>query len=131
MADEFAVRVEGLNDLRRDLRKLEPAAVKEIRVVLKDAAQIVAAAARADAPRRTGRLADSIRATTSGSKGVVRSPLPYANVQHWGGTIAPKGTQIRIKATEFITKNLERHADRVVDAIGDGIERAAQKNGWH
>lgn len=130
MADEFAVRVEGLRELRRDLRQLQPDAAKEIRTVLKGAAEIVAAAARADAPRKTGRLADSIRGTTAGDRGVVRSKLPYANVQHWGGTIAPRGTPIRIRATEFVAKNLERRAEHIVEAIGDGIERAAQKNGW-
>jgi phage gpG-like protein len=129
-ARDVSVTVDGLAQLRRDLRHIEPGAVREIRDVLKSSAELVAHAARADAPRKTGNLADSIRATTSGARGVVRSALPYANVQHWGGTIAPKGTPIKIKGTLFVSRHVERLTDRIVDELGDGIERVAARNGW-
>jgi hypothetical protein len=125
-----AVYVDGLQELRRDLRQIGPDAVKEIRGVIKGAAQVVAADARTRAPRKTGRLANSIVATTSGDRGVIRSPLPYAAVQHWGGTIRPSGTPIRIKRTEFISVALDRRRELVVEAMARGIDEAARRNGW-
>jgi phage gpG-like protein len=128
--DPGAVRVEGLRELRRDARRMEPAVGKELRAVIKSAAHFVAEEARILAPRKTGKLAASIRATTSGDRGVVRSPLPYAGVQEYGGTIRPSGVPIHIKRHEFVARALDRQRDKVVDALGDGIERAARHNGW-
>jgi phage gpG-like protein len=129
--DPGAVRVEGLRELRRDALLMEPAVGKELRTVIKSAAQVVAEEARVLAPRKTGLLAASIRATTSGDRGVVRSPLPYAAVQEYGGTIRPAGVPIHIKRHEFVARALDRQRDKVIDALGDGIERAAARNGWH
>jgi hypothetical protein len=38
---------------------------------------------------------------------------------------------ITFKPTEFITRAAEDHADELVDDIGDGVERAARRAGWH
>jgi hypothetical protein len=38
---------------------------------------------------------------------------------------------IHIKRHEFVARALDRQRDKVVDALGDGIERAARRNGWH
>jgi hypothetical protein len=126
-----AVRVEGLADLRRDLRKMQPAALKEIRDVLKHSAEIVAVEARARAPRLTGKLAASIRPGTAGNSAVVRSRLPYAVVHEFGGTIRPRGAPIRIKRREMVTGALAHRQDAIVRALADGIDRAAARNGWH
>lgn len=131
MADrDLVVHVEGLRALRRDIRKMQPDTVRELRKVIKDAAQIVAEEARTRAPVRTGRLAGSIRATTSGDKGIVRSPLPYAAVHEFGGTIRPKGAPIAIRGSHMVYGALDNKRDAVIDALGDGIENAARHNGW-
>lgn len=107
-----------------------PDAVKEVRGVIKDAAQIVATRAGQRSPRRTGRLAGSFRATTSGDKGVVRSRLPYAGVHEFGGVIRPKGAPIQIRASRMVYGAMDEERDRVAEALGDGIDRAARRNGW-
>ena len=136
MARDFAVRVEGLQALRRDLRDLGPDAQKELQGALKQAAELVAERARPLAPRKTGALAASIRGTTAGHKGIVRSPLPYAALQHFGGTTGrghsrgrPGAT--RVRGTLFISRALEANQEAVVDVLGDAIEDAARRNGWH
>jgi phage gpG-like protein len=128
---DAAVRVDGLAQLRRDLRKMQPDTLKEVRGVLKHSAEIVAATARARAPRRTGRLAASIRATTAGNRAVVRSPLPYAAVHEFGGTIRPRGAPIRIRRSEMVTGALERNRDRIANALLDGLDDVARRHGWH
>ncbi|MFD8101943.1 hypothetical protein ACFV24_20590 [Nocardia fluminea] len=60
-----------MNRAQRDLRSGEPS---------KKAAQIAARAARAAAPRKSGRLARSIRA----SGRTVSTPIVYAAVQNYG-----------------------------------------------
>jgi hypothetical protein len=129
MAD--AVRVEGLADLRRDLKRLAPDVLPEIRGALKDAADLVASKARANAPRASGALAASIRSGTAGNAGVVRSRLPYAKVHEYGGTIRPRGAPITIHRAQFVGRALTSTEDRIVESLADSINAVASRHGWH
>lgn len=80
------MRVEGLGKLRRALRQLERDA-GELREAHATVAQLVAAAAAARAPQRTGRLAASVRGNRAASRATVSAGgarLPYAGPIHWG-----------------------------------------------
>lgn len=125
-----AVEVQGLKALRTALRTTDRAALREVQKVTKAAAQIVAKEARKNAPRRTGDLAASLRGTTQGNAGIVRSPLPYAKVHEWGGTIQPRGVPITIKRSAYVDRALDAKADQVGKALMDGFERVARANGW-
>jgi hypothetical protein len=48
------------------------------------AGTLIANRGRVEAPRRTGRLASSVRTTTDRNETAVTSGLPYANRTHWG-----------------------------------------------
>jgi hypothetical protein len=87
----------------------------------------VVPAARVLAPRRTGRLADSLRPYTSGNRAGVRSRLPYANPIHWGW---PKH---HIKASEFVLKAMAADgvATKLEHRVADGIIDTAKKSGFH
>lgn len=128
---DVKVRTEGLAEFRRDLKRLDPLIDRELRDAIKDAADKVAVTAGALAPRRSGDLAHSIRPYVSGTKASIGSTLPYAGVVNWGGTIAPRGTPITFKRTEFTTRAIEDHEDEIVEDIADGIDRAAYRAGWH
>lgn len=129
MADA-AVRIEGLARLRRDLRAMQPAALREVREVLKAGAATVAERARPNAPRRTGNLADSYRAGTAGNTAFLRSRLPQAGVHEYGGVIAPRGVPLRIKQSRPIGRGLDATQDRLVEQIAEGFEAVARRNGW-
>lgn len=80
------VRVEGLRELRRGLRQLgeDTADLKEANAA---AAAIVASAAAARAPRRTGRLAATVKGNRAVGRATVRgggARVPYAGPVHWG-----------------------------------------------
>lgn len=80
------VRIEGAARLRRTLRQAG-VDVKRLTAINRQAASIVADAATPTAPRRTGRLAASVRAGATTRAGVVRagrSVVPYAGPIHWG-----------------------------------------------
>lgn len=130
MADP-AVRLEGFREFSRDLKRLEPEVAKELRRDIKAAAEKVAAAARADAPRRTGAYAASIKTYVTARGAAVGSRLPQAGVVHFGGTIRPRGTPIVFTARPVISEALDRRTDQLVNDLGDAVERAARRTGWH
>jgi hypothetical protein len=70
-----AVAVEGLRELRRDLKRMDPELLKGVRTALREAAQIVADEAKRRAPRsgRSGtHMADTIRPRLRGDSAEVR-----------------------------------------------------------
>lgn len=135
-----AVRVEGLEEYRRSLRGTDRGALRMLQAVTRGAAEIVARDARTRAPRGTRpipsrrvpgvRLADSIKATTAGHAGVVKSDLPYAKVQEYGGTIRPKGSPVVIRRREFVTRALEAKQEAVGVALERGFDAVLRRNGW-
>lgn len=124
------VRVEGLKELRLGVREIDRGMLKEIQAVTRSAAQVVAAEASRLAPRKTGRLAGSIKGTTSGPKGIVRSRLVYAPVLEYGGTIAPRGTEIRIKRHEFVHRALRDKTDQIERELLAGYDQVVRRAGW-
>lgn len=128
--DVVDVSVPGLAAFRRDLRKLDAEADKELRTGLKDGGGKVLAEARAAAPRRSGALAKSLKLSVTARRVSIYSNLPYAPVVHWGGTIKPRGVPITFARTEFISGAAERGADQLVADIAAGVERAAIRSGW-
>lgn len=134
MAD-VTVRVEGLAQLRRDLRTMGAELDRELRDDLKRAAEReVLPTARALAPRKTGRLASSLRVTARGNRVSISSRVPYANVQHWGGTTG-RGHQLghgatRVQGTYFITRAATQNLDRMTSAVGDEFIQFARRHGW-
>lgn len=125
------VEIEGLRDLRRDLRAISNEAAKDVQAVIKRAVSRVAEEAARQAPKQSGALAASYKPFTSGNLAGVRSRLPYAPIVEFGGTIAPKGAEIRFDRRLIVTRAAEREADKVVKEIGDGIEASAKRHGWH
>jgi hypothetical protein len=113
MPKDFDVHVDGLRDFRRDLKKTDAEAAKALQRELKEAVGRVSIEAAATAPRKTGTLARSYRPFTRGNIAGVRSPLPYAGVIEFGGTITPKGAPVLIRR------------------FGDAIEQAARRAGWN
>jgi phage gpG-like protein len=125
------VTVDGLREFRRDLKRLEPETAKLLRSDIRAIAERVAAEARAAAVSRTGGYAASIRPYVTARGASVGSRLPQAGVLHFGGTIRPRGVPITFPARPVISESVDRNTDRLVDEIGDAVEQAALRAGWH
>lgn len=125
-----AIRTEGIKELRKDLKALGKAEPKELTKALKAAGELVLPAARALAPRQSGRLAASLRASGASNRVSIRSKLPYANAVHWGGTVGRQKTSY-IKASHFVLRAVDTKTDEIVNTIGDSIEELARRHGWH
>lgn len=135
--DRGAIRVSGLDALRATLRVMSRDSGKATRAVLAEAAGIVADEARAraarqgyktPAARRTGAYAKGFKPSVSGSRIAVVNRWPGANVNHWGGTIRPRGVPITFPRRPVIAEaaaakevQFEAALTRAVNALADRI----------
>lgn len=119
-----AIEVSGIRDLRRDLRVINRTLDRELSKELREAVRPVLREAVMLTPKRSGKLAGSLRPYASGSSVGIRSRLPYANPIHWGWPSR------KIAASEFITRAVKRNTDDIVDALGDAVENVAKRNGF-
>jgi len=80
------VEVEGLAELRRTMRRAAQD-LGELKEVNAEAAEVILDSARRRVPRRSGRLASTLRSSGTKSAAVVRAgfkSVPYAPVVHFG-----------------------------------------------
>lgn len=119
------VIVVGGKNLRRTLKQAARD-IKQLRSVNQAAAEIVAAAAKAAAPKgKTGRLAASVkagRATNRSGRVEYGRGLPYAGPIHWGwparGIEAQPFVSEAAQATESQWMQLyQKHVDDVLDKV--------------
>lgn len=106
------VTVVGARELRKALKSVE-GGLADLKATHDKIAQIVVPVGRREAPRRTGRLAGSVRGSGTKTQAVVRAGgarLPYGGPIHWGW---PKR---HIKAQPFLT-----HAGRETEPTWTGI----------
>jgi len=121
-----AVRIEGLDKLERDLKKLETGLDKELKAAGFEAAMVVARAAGPRVPvgdpnvdPHPGRLAASLRARATRKGGAVTaggSAVPYAAPIHWGW--ARRG----IPANKFLVHALDISRAAITEVYARRIE---------
>lgn len=98
------VEVRGARQLTASLRRAGMD-MQQLKDAHKRAAEIVANAARAGAPRRTGALAATVRAAGTARAGIVRAGFrrtPYAGPNNWGWP-SGSGPRGNFSGTNFIT----------------------------
>lgn len=114
--------VTGLRELRQALRDAEPAERRAITKALKAGAEAVVAAGKREAPRRTGRLANSIRAGASQTRSYIQagtaSRLPYAGPIHFGWR------RHGIEANPFLYRAIDQQRDAIVNEFGKALDEA-------
>lgn len=129
MAD--AIRVEGLQETRTSLRKLERLGErKEITRGLKQGAELVPPAARPLLNRRSGKMAGMYRAGASGNTAFVRNRHPGAGVQEFGGRISPKGTPFTLRPQHAVTRALDMKAEAITGKVADALDNVFRAAGW-
>lgn len=128
----------NLRAFRRDLRDADKKIDRELVKEFRDIGRRVASEGSRLAPHRSGALAGSIRPSVALRGVAVGSRKPYANVRHWGGTTGrghkpgvPWSGSVRVQPSLFLSRAVEHQEDRIVDDVGDAIERAATRHmGW-
>lgn len=120
-----SIEVEGAKELRRALKQID-SGTADLKKVHADAAAVVEQAAGTFVPRRSGRLAGSIRSTGQAGAGVVRAgkaAIPYAGPIHFGWAahnIAPQ---------PFLYDALDQRRDEVIALYEDAVDKLIKDNG--
>jgi HK97 gp10 family phage protein len=112
-----AVRVEGLNETIRSLKKFG-VEVKDLKAVFTKIGNNVVRRAETLAPVKTGNLAGSIKASKTQNKSVVRAGgarLPYAGVIHYGWPAR------NIEPHQFLTDAVNETKDESIDLMDKGL----------
>ncbi len=118
-----AVRIDGLRELSRDLKKLSAELPKELKAVSKDAAEIVADESRTLAPVRSGKLRGKVKAGATAKGGDVRiGGLPYA------GPIVFGWRKHNIEPNPFIFTALDKRRDEVIEKFEKGIDALVERS---
>lgn len=125
------IRVEGLKQLARALKDLDPQMAKELRLANKAAASVVAEDAAMRAPVLTGRLRKSIRALGQARSSTVAegsAKVPYAGFIDFGGTIKPQGIMRPfIKTGRILFPALAAKTPQVMDIYERKINEIVSK----
>jgi len=113
------LEVKGGRELRRALKSVE-GGLEDLKTLHGAAATVVVQAAGSTVPRRTGRLAGSIRGSGTKTMAVVRAGgarIPYGGPIHWGWparNIAPQ---------PFLTEAAQNTEDSWEAIYADGVQR--------
>lgn len=114
-----AFTVDGLDELRRDLRKIKDEGLND---AMKKANKTLAdeVVAKADPPVRTGRLRASVRGlgNLAGAVGKAGSAaVPYAAAVHWGAGGRPFLTDAAKKVETTAADRYLDEIDRILEAV--------------
>lgn len=129
MAVGAAVRVEGLDRLIRDFRKLDRSLAREVQQELRSIAGFVAddvrLAADAQGLRDSGKLISRIKpfyrgATAGVRSGVTRKGYPYGGVYEYGLG----------KSRAYLEPTLQKDERRIVEAFEDMLDRLTSSAGF-
>jgi hypothetical protein len=117
------IKVTGLTELGRRLRAAG-ADVTDLNDVMAEIGQIVIN--NTHPPVRTGRLANTIRASKTRYKSVIRAgnatTVPYAGPIHWSWPAR------HIRANKFLTRAVDQSYNQVIATLDKGITEIIAKN---
>lgn len=124
--DEPVIKVEGLTELRRTLKRLGDDAAKQLREANLAAARTIVDSALPNVPVVSGRLRGSVKALASQTAARMKAgsaAVPYAAAVHWGTGPRPglRGPH-NIRRRAFLWDARERLAGEVRDRYERDLE---------
>ena len=127
MAQGFIV-IDGLNEFRASLRAAIGKAPMQLVTALKLGGEPILAEARSRAPRLTGALAASYRASVRGTTGDIVSSVPYAGGAEWGRR--GKWAGFSGSPPRTVWPAVETRADEAMDVITREFREILTVLGW-
>jgi hypothetical protein len=132
---EAAIRVTGLAELNRALRKVDTDLPKQIRLALNQAAEDVAAGARSTVPKRSGKAAASYKARSTRTAARVAmgsARAPYAPWLDFGGKTG-KGKSVSrpfYKEGRYLFPALRKQRPQFEQKLLDAVMGVAKDAGF-
>lgn len=130
---ETRIRINGLRELRADLKAIDKTLPRELNKALKRDAGPVRDTAKRLAPKRTGATAASIKVGTRGAKIVVYSRRDGAGIIHSGGRHPLFGNRnywYKQKPTYFLTRAIDIEAPHIVRDVEQTVDRIMRSAGF-
>jgi hypothetical protein len=132
MPSRSGVIVQGFTEIQRSLRELEDGSDRELRRRLKDIGERVALVAASNAPRRTGELQHSIKASSTVRGASVYSNVVYGGAINYGAypKLGPthRGPHIkRERASQYMQKGVEESTPYVEQQVNELLDWAMAK----
>lgn len=129
-----AIRVTGLAEFSRALRRIDANAPKELRLVGNSAANIVAGHARPRVARKTGRAQRSIKASSTRTLSRVKGGGPKQPYYPWlefGGRVGRKRAVVRkfIKSGRYIYPSYAAKRALIQAQLTISLTRLAERQG--
>lgn len=128
------IKITGLLEFRRNLRKLDSELPKALRLAHNEAAQIVVDWAQPRVPRKSGRAARSVKAKSTRTASRVEGGgkrVPYYPWLDFGGRVGPKRSVHRpfVGEGRYIFPGFNRNRDQVHDVLLKALLQVAREAG--
>jgi hypothetical protein len=128
------IKITGLAEFNRDLRKLDAELPKVLRLAHNEAAQLIVDYARPRVPTKTGRAAASIKAKSTRTETRVSGGSKRASYYPWldfGGRVGPKRSVHRpfIKQGRYLYPALGANYDKFVALLEEKLIDVARQAG--
>jgi hypothetical protein len=129
-----SIRVEGLLQLQKSLKAIDAQAPKGLRLANNEAANLLVTRTRPLIPRRTGRAAKALKASSTRTAARVTmgsSRARYLPFLDFGGRVGPRNSVRRpfIPQGRYLFPTLVRIGPEVTDVLEKALDRVARDAG--
>lgn len=127
-ATSSAIRIDGLDQLRKQLNAVEKGLAKELSTIFQPVAEKVAEKVRGKINSQTGKAAGTVKAAKSQKGAIVRAGgrIPYWGPLDFGGY---PGRREFIPEGRYLYPTAEEEGPKAVDEIERGLAALIVRNG--
>lgn len=131
----MTIEIEGLRQLRAQLKQADAALPKQMRVALNAASELVVSYARPRVPQRSGRARASLKVRSSQTQARVAAGgtrAPYYPWLDFGGAVGPEKSVKRPFYTEgrYVYPGLRENRDKITQVMADALTELARGAGF-
>jgi hypothetical protein len=128
------IKITGLAEFNRNLKKLDSDLPKALRMAHNEAAQLIVNWAQPRVPRKTGRAAGTLKARSTRTESRVQGGskrAPYYPFLEFGGKVGRKGSVRRpfIREGRYIYPALSANYDKFADLLTEKLIEVAKAAG--
>lgn len=128
------IRIQGLAEFNRALRKIDSDLPKALRLAQNEAAQIVVDWAKPRVPKRSGKAARSVKAKSTRTSARVSgggARVPYLPFLDYGGSVGRNRSVKRpfLKGGRYIYPGYARNQEKVAEKLTEALVRVASNAG--
>lgn len=126
----WGVEVEGLAELRRDIKRAITGTPSELRQAIKEAGAPILAAVRPITAHKSGRLAGGWRITAGATSGTLTNRVPYVGGAVWGKRGRWQGFARYGQPPRFGPEAIERAAPEIQAILSRHLATIVTFYGW-